>query len=183
MSPGRPAAFLDRDGTLIVDREYLADPEGVELVPGTVEALHLLRDAGYSLVVVTNQSGIGRGLYTEADYQAVRRRLDEVLAAQGIHLDGSWHCPDDPRQGDVPCRKPNTGMHHAATEALGLDPTRSIFVGDRVSDVLPALALGGRGILVRTGYGLEHEARVPPGTLVVDDLLAGARAVVTSAPR
>lgn len=180
MTRGRPAAFLDRDGTLIVDREYLADPEGVELVPGTAEALHLLRGAGYALVVVTNQSGIGRGLYTEADYQAVRRRLDEVLAAEGIRLEGSWHCPDDPRAGDVPCRKPNTGMHRAAAGALGLDPRRSLFIGDRVSDVLPARELGGRGILVRTGYGREHEGLVPEGTLVADDLLAAARAVLGS---
>jgi D-glycero-D-manno-heptose 1,7-bisphosphate phosphatase len=177
----RPAAFLDRDGTVIVEREYLSDPAGVTLVPGAVEALQRLRDAGFALVIVTNQSGIGRGLYTEADYQAVRLRLDQVLAAEGVILDGSWHCPDDPRSGDVPCRKPNTGMHRAAAAALGLDPSRSLFIGDRVGDVLPALEFGGRGILVRTGYGREHEERVPPGTQVVDDLLAAALQVVPSA--
>lgn len=176
----RPAAFLDRDGTVIVEREYLSDPAGVNLVPGAVEALQMLRDAGFALVIVTNQSGIGRGLYTEADYQAVRLRLDEVLAAEGVILDGSWHCPDDPRSGDVPCRKPNTGMHRAAAAALGLDPSRSLFIGDRAGDVLPALEFGGRGILVRTGYGREHEERVPPGTQVVDDLLAAALQVVRS---
>jgi D-glycero-D-manno-heptose 1,7-bisphosphate phosphatase len=170
----RPAAFLDRDGTVIVEREYLSDPAGVILVPGAVEALRTLRDAGFALVIVTNQSGIGRGLYTEADYQTVRLRLDELLAEEGVILDGSWHCPDDPRSGDVPCRKPNTGMHRAAAAALGLDPSRSLFIGDRVGDVLPALEFGGRGILVRTGYGREHEERVPPGTQVVDDLLAAA---------
>lgn len=180
MTGGRPAAFLDRDGTLIVDREYLADPDGVELVPGTAEALRRLRAAGYALVVVTNQSGIGRGLYTEADYQAVRRRLDEVLAAEGVHLDGSWHCPDDPRLGEPPCRKPGTGMHRAAAGELGLDVRRSLFIGDRVSDVLPAVELGGTGILVRTGYGREHEADAPGGTLVVDDLLAAVRAILGS---
>lgn len=180
MTEGRAAAFLDRDGTLIVEREYLSDPDGVELVPGTGEALRLLRDAGFALVVVTNQSGIGRGLYTEADYQAVRERLDEVLALEGVRLDGSWHCPQDPRHGDVPCRKPNTGMHRAAAGALGLEFRRSLFIGDRRSDVLPALELGGRGILVRTGYGREHEAQVPEGTLVVDDILAAAHAVLGS---
>jgi D-glycero-D-manno-heptose 1,7-bisphosphate phosphatase len=180
MTGGRPAAFLDRDGTIIVDREYLADPDGVQLVPGTAEALRRLRDSGYALVVVTNQSGIGRGLYTEVDYQAVRLRLDQVLAAEGIRLDGSWHCPDDPRLGETPCRKPNTGMHRAAAGELGLDVRRSLFIGDRVSDVLPALELGGTGILVRTGYGREHEVDVPEGTLVVDDLLAAARAILGS---
>jgi len=176
----RPAAFLDRDGTVIVEREYLSDPGGVVLVPGALEALRIFRDAGFALVIVTNQSGIGRGLYTEADYQAVRLRLDELLGEAGVGLDGSWHCPDDPRSGDVPCRKPNTGMHRAAAAALGLDPARSLFIGDRVGDVLPALEFGGRGILVRTGYGREHEERVPPGTLVVDDLLAAALKVARS---
>jgi len=171
----RPAAFLDRDGTVIVEGEYLSDPAGVILMEGALEALGILRDAGYSLVIVTNQSGIGRGLYTESDYQAVRQRLDELLAEAGLTLDGSWHCPDDPGAGDVPCRKPNTGMHRAAAAALGLDPSRSVFIGDRVGDVLPALEFGGRGILVRTGYGREHEGRVPPGTLVVDDLLEAAK--------
>lgn len=176
----RAAAFLDRDGTLIVERRYLADPDGVELVPGTGEALRLLRDAGFALVVVTNQSGIGRGLYTEADYQAVRRRLDDVLAAEGVRLDGSWHCPQDPREGEVPCRKPNTGMHRAAAAELGLDLPRSWYIGDRRSDILPALELGGRGILVRTGYGREHEENLPEGTLVADDILAAARAILGS---
>jgi len=176
----RPAAFLDRDGTVIVEREYLSDPAGVVLVPGAVEALRLLADAGYALVIVTNQSGIGRGLYTEADYQAVRLRLDELLAEGGVILDGSWHCPDDPRSGEVPCRKPNTGMHRAAAAALALDLSRSVFIGDRVGDVLPAQEFGGRGFLVRTGYGREHEGRTPPGARVVDDLLAAAHVVAGS---
>ena len=178
--PPRPAAFLDRDGTLIVEGEYLADPEGVELVPGTVEALRLLRRQGFLLVVVTNQSGIGRGLYTEADYQAVKSRLDEILAREGVSLDGTWYCPDDPRNGDVPCRKPNTGMHRAAARELGIDLPASAFVGDKISDVLPALALGGRGILVRTGYGRDQEPGVPEGVEVVDDVLAAARALAAS---
>lgn len=172
----RPAVFLDRDGTLISEREYLSDPDGVEIIPGVPQALRRFRDAGYLLVVVTNQSGIGRGLYTEEDYRAVRARLDALLEAEGVPLDGTWHCPDDPRVGDPPCRKPNPGMHLDAARTLGVDLTASIFVGDRVSDVLPAAALGGRGILVRTGYGALQED-VPAWVMVVDDLSAAAEAV------
>lgn len=178
----RPAAFLDRDGTLIVEREYLADPEGVELVPGTTEALRRLRAAGYLLVVVTNQSGIGRGLYTSEDYERVKARLEAILSAEGVPLDGTWHCPDDPRVGPSPCRKPATGMHRAAAAALGIDLAASLYVGDRLSDVLPALELGGKGFLVRTGYGREHEDRVPKGVEVVDDLHAVALRVAPDRP-
>ncbi|MCG6956496.1 MAG: HAD family hydrolase [Gemmatimonadetes bacterium] len=176
---GRPAVYLDRDGTLVVERHYLADPDGLELVPGAERALSLLRDAGYALVVVTNQSGIARGLYTEADYRAVAQRLESVLAEASIYLDGSYHCPHHPDlTGPCACRKPSTGMYLQAAGELDLAPERSWYVGDKVTDVLPALELGGRGILVRTGYGGEHEASVPDGVAVVDDVEAAARYIL-----
>lgn len=172
---GRAAVFLDRDGTLVVERHYLADPDGLQLVPGALGALAALRDAGYALVVVTNQSGIARGLYTEADYRAVADRLDSVLAKASLSLDGSYHCPHYPEvTGPCACRKPSTGMYLQAASELDLAPERSWYVGDKISDVLPALALKGRGILVRTGYGREHESSVPDGVAVVDDLEAAA---------
>jgi len=171
----RPAVFLDRDGTIIEEMKYLADPDGIVLIPGAVEALILLRDAGFALVVVTNQSGIARGLYGVEDYEAVARRLDELLAANGLSLDASHFCPHHPDvSGDCFCRKPATGMHRAAAEELGLDPTGSFFVGDRVRDLLPALELGGEGILVRTGYGSEEESALPGVFHVTDDLLEAA---------
>jgi len=172
---GRPAVFLDRDGTIIEEADYLADPEGVVLIPGAVEALTLLRDAGFALVVVTNQSGIARGLYAQEDYEAVARRLDEVLAENGITLDATRFCPHHPDlTGDCGCRKPATGMHLDATEALGLDPSNSWFVGDKLRDLLPALELGGEGILVRTGFGARYEEDLPPVFHVADDLLQAA---------
>lgn len=177
MDAPRRAVFLDRDGTLIVEREYLADPAGVLLVPGAVAALRRLRAAGYLLVVVTNQSGIGRGLYTEEDYQAVKARLDALLVAEGVPLDGTWHCPDDPRLGDSPCRKPNPGMYLSAAQALGVDLAASSYVGDRLGDVLPARTFGGRGVLVRTGYGAEQRD-VPSWVEVVEDLPAAAELLV-----
>lgn len=149
MSTLRPAAFLDRDGTLIHDAHYLRDPAHVRLLPDVVAPLRRLRDAGYALVVITNQSGIARGLLTEQDYLAVRDRLDALLAADGITLDASYHCPHEPeRSGPCECRKPGTLLHRNAARDLGLDVTRSVFIGDRFRDVAPALALGGRGILV-----------------------------------
>lgn len=176
---GRAAVYLDRDGTLVVERHYLADPEGIELVPGTVDALAALHEAGYALVVVTNQSGIARGLYTEADYQAVTRRFEAVLAEAGVILDGSYHCPHHPDfTGPCTCRKPAPGMYVQAAADLGLDPARSWYVGDKATDVLPALELGGRGILVRTGYGREHEGSVAEGVTVVDDIAGAARHIL-----
>lgn len=149
MSALRPAAFLDRDGTLIHDAHYLRDPALVRLLPDVAAPLRRLRDAGYALVVITNQSGIARGLLTEQDYLAVRDQLDALLAAEGVTLEASYHCPHEPeRSGPCDCRKPGTLLHRHAARDLGLDVTRSVFIGDRFRDVAPALALGGRGILV-----------------------------------
>lgn len=152
MTGARPAVFLDRDGTLIADRHYLADPEGVELLPGAAEALRRINAAGYAAVLVTNQSGIGRGLFTEEEYRRVHERLVERLASAGGRLDGHYHCPlapDDPDPDAL--RKPGAGLFRRAARELGLDPTRSWFVGDRLRDVLPARELGGRAVLVRSG--------------------------------
>jgi D-glycero-D-manno-heptose 1,7-bisphosphate phosphatase len=175
----RRAAFLDRDGTLIRDRDYLSDPAGVELIPGTVEGLRALRDAGLALVVVTNQSGIARGLYSEADYHRVAARLDEILESHGVRPDLTLFCPHHPDHGGpCSCRKPETGMHLRAARELGLDPGRSFFVGDKVSDVEAGRRLGGQGILVLTGYGRDSSAHVPVGTWIAEDVADAARRIV-----
>lgn len=171
----RRAVFLDRDGTILEEKHYLADADRVTLVSGATSALADLADAGYALVIVTNQSGIARGLYRETDYEAVARRVDALLNASGVRLDAVEHCSHHPDvTGPCDCRKPATGMHRRAAAALGLDAARSYFVGDKLTDVLPALELGGQGILVRTGYGREHEGLVPSTTRVVDDVRAAA---------
>jgi len=175
-SYSRRAVFLDRDGTLIQEKEYLAEPDGVTLIPGVPEALHLLRGGGFALVVVTNQSGIARGLYTLEDYRAVAERLDEKLAGEGLSLDATYFCPHHPDfSGDCECRKPDTGMYRRAEVDLGLDLSSSFFVGDRSKDVAPAVTFSGKGILVRTGYGKEEEDAVAEGTEVADSLLEAAR--------
>lgn len=171
----RPAIFLDRDGTLIQEEEYLSDPARVTLVSGAVEALSRLRDAGFALVLITNQSGIARGRYTLAQYEAVAQRLEALLAHEGLSLDGTYFCPHHPDfTGDCLCRKPGAEMFRVASRELELDPTRSVFLGDRVRDLLPALELGGEGVLVRTGYGLEEEKRLPAVFHVAQDLSQAA---------
>lgn len=149
MTTLRRAAFLDRDGTLIRDHHYPRDPDLVEILPGVPAALTRLVRAGYLLVVITNQSGIARGLLTEADYQLVRGRLDALLAAEGVTLDASYHCPHETTiSGACECRKPGTGLHRQAAREMGIDLAQSISVGDRWRDVAPALELGFRGWLV-----------------------------------
>ena len=181
----RPAVFLDRDGTLVQERDYLAEADRVELVSGAADALRALRSAGFALVIVTNQSGIARGMYSGEDYAAVTARLHEMLRRAGARLDLTLHCAHHPdHTGPCSCRKPQTGMHMRAAEALGLDLAGSYYVGDKISDVLPALELGGHGILVRTGYGRENEGSVPVGVAVVDDLPGAARLILDArAPR
>lgn len=145
----RRAAFLDRDGTIIEDTGFVRDPGGVVLLPGAAEAITRLNDAGWVVVVVTNQSGIARGLLTEKEYVAVAARVGEVLAARGARIDATWMCPHHPDvSGPCDCRKPGLKHYLAAAERFGIDLTKSVFVGDRPSDIEPAKALGGRGILL-----------------------------------
>lgn len=180
---GRPAAFLDRDGTIVAERYYLADPERAELIPGAARALRRFAEAGRALVIVTNQSGIARGLYSEREFEAVQRRIEELLAAEGVVLDGVYHCPHHPDfTGPCTCRKPGLALFRQAARELGLNLARSAFIGDRLKDVLPARLLGGTGILVRTGYGKEQERDAPPEIAVVDDLPAAAQRVDMLSP-
>lgn len=149
---GRIAAFLDRDGTIIRDTHYIRDPRDVELLPGAAAAIRRLNDADIAVIVVTNQSGIARGLSTTADYEAVRSRIDTLLALENAHLTATYMCPHHPEvTGECDCRKPGVGMYRAAIAEYGIDPTRSVFIGDRHRDVSPATSLGGRGILLDAG--------------------------------
>ena len=145
----KPAAFLDRDGTLIVDRHYLADPQGVELLPGAAEAVARLNAAGVLTILTTNQSGIGRGYFTEAQYAAVHARLVAELARFGARLDGEYHSPTF--EADVlpdADRKPGAGMFLRAARDHGADLARSVWIGDRPRDVAAAGRFGARGFLV-----------------------------------
>jgi D-glycero-D-manno-heptose 1,7-bisphosphate phosphatase len=176
---GRPAVFLDRDGTVVVERDYLARAEDVRLLPGAADAIRRLRQAGFAVVLVTNQSGIARGLYTEDDYRAVQARLESLLEDARAPVDATYYCPHHPDfTGPCDCRKPGPGMYRRAARELGLAPERSWFVGDKLSDVEAAGPFGGRAVLVRTGYGREHEQGVGPGVAIVNDLAAAADLIV-----
>ena len=147
--------LLDRDGTVIVDRHYLAHPDGVELLPGAGEALARLARAGADLYLVTNQSGIGRGYYGEADFQAVQARLQALLAPYGAPITATAHCPHRP-DAACACRKPATGLFDHLARAHGLDAAATVVIGDKASDVAFGLALGAPlTILVTTGHGQQ----------------------------
>jgi histidinol-phosphate phosphatase family protein len=143
--------FLDRDGTIIADRHYLRDPAGVELLPGAAWALAQLNEAGIPVVVITNQSGIGRGYFKRADYDRVAQRLADLLAAESARIDAAYMCPHAPGIDEpCACRKPGVQLYEQAIAEHRLDGAASFFVGDMWRDIAPARAFGGRGILIPT---------------------------------
>ena len=145
----RTAVFLDRDGTVIADPGYLSDPGGVRLLRGAGEAIARLNRAGYAVILVTNQSGIGRGMYDEAAFHAVQSRLAELLAAEDARLDAVYFCPHAPDLSPpCDCRKPAPGLFLRAAEEHGLDLGASFFVGDRARDVQAAARWGATAILI-----------------------------------
>ena len=151
----RGAVFLDRDGTLIRDMNYIDDPAQVELLPDAPRAVRRLNDAGWPVVVVTNQSGVARGFFTLGDYERVRERVDALLRDAPAHatIDATYMCPHHPDYtGPCECRKPGTLLFRQAAKDMGLDLAASWYVGDKLRDVTPARALGGRGILIPTEY-------------------------------
>lgn len=170
-----PALFLDRDGVVIIDRGYLSDPDRVDLLPGVAETMAEASAAGYLLVGVSNQSGLGRGLFTAEDLARVMTRVDELLAEAGTGFDGFFFCPHAPQAG-CDCRKPATGLLQEAGESCRWDPARSWVVGDKICDVALGRNGGLGGVLVRTGYGAGQEAEVTrrwpddDRVLVADDL-------------
>jgi D-glycero-D-manno-heptose 1,7-bisphosphate phosphatase len=179
VSGARPALFVDRDGTIIREAGYLSDPDDVELLPGAAEGLARFQAAGYLVIIVTNQSGIARGYYSEAEYRAVQAEVVHRLAEAGIRVLDAYHCPHLPEiTGPCPCRKPGTELFRKASREHRLDLGRSVFVGDRLRDVAPARELGGIGILVRTGYGREEAAGAGASFLVARDLADAAHLVL-----
>lgn len=186
-----PAVFLDRDGTINVDVGYLDRWERWRLFPWSLDAMRLLRQSGYAVVVVTNQAGVAQGFVAESFVDDVRRHLEARMADLGERLDGHYACPHDPAAAvaafrrDCDCRKPKPGLVRRAADELGLDLARSFVVGDKWSDIGLARAAGMRGVLVRTGYGRSQE-QAPPGDLaadaVVDTLMGAARWILQQRP-
>jgi D-glycero-D-manno-heptose 1,7-bisphosphate phosphatase len=177
------AVFLDRDGTIIEEVGYLDRPERVELFPWTIEAVRVLNRAGLAVVLVSNQSGVARGFFTEDVVDAVHQRMADLLAEGGARIDAYYYCPHHP-DGKVPefaqkcdCRKPGRGLVDRAVEELGIEPARSFVVGDRWLDVALGRAVGAQSVLVRTGYGASEEQKRPAdlaADAVVDNLIAAS---------
>jgi len=177
----RPAVFLDRDGTLIEEVGYLDRVDRVALYPWSIDAVRALNRAGLRVIMVSNQSGVARGFFSEAVVEDVHRHLANLLEAGGAH-DAYYYCPHHP-DGKVAryaqacdCRKPARGLVDRAVREFEIDPARSFVVGDRWLDIALARAVNAKGVLVRTGYGVTEEFR-PPDNLTADaiaDNLIGA---------
>ena len=166
---GTPAVFLDRDGTLIEDVGYVDRLDRLKLYPWSLESVRLLRRAGYAVVVVTNQAGVARGMVQEPTVIEAFEWIQERLAEIGEQLDGHYYCPHLPDapleryRRDCLCHKPRPGMVKQAAKDLDLDLSRSVVIGDRWTDVQLAKAVGARGVLVETGYGVTQAANPPDG--------------------
>jgi D-glycero-D-manno-heptose 1,7-bisphosphate phosphatase len=175
------AVFLDRDGTLIEEKVYLADPANVVVYPGTGPALRRLMDAGFLLFIVTNQSGIGRGYYTEADMHRVNGRLAELLASDGVRFEKIYFAPEHPDQPSRG-RKPSPQFLLDARDEFAVDLAHSYMIGDKLLDLECGWNAGvQRSLLVRTGYGAEVERAAREklsAAVVVDGLVAAAEFIL-----
>jgi len=168
-----PAVFIDRDGTIMEDTDYCSDPNDVRIFPGVVEALQLLKSRGFKLIIITNQSGIGRGLFTLDQYRAVE---SEVLRQLGDGLvDATYYCPDAPGQ-DSKCRKPAPGMVVKAARDHQIDVSRSFLIGDKEIDVDCAHNAGVRAIRVRTG--IQRDVTRSNAEWVADDVPASVQIIL-----
>ncbi len=169
----RQAVFLDRDGTLMRDVDYCGDPKDVDLFNGVSEALRELKQSGYKLIVITNQSGIGRGYFGESQYRAVEREISRQIGDNVI--DATYFCPHLPADG-CKCRKPSPEMIFQAARDHDVDLARSFFVGDKKSDLECGRNAGVKTILVRTGYGKETDNRL--ADFVADNLNAAVNLIL-----
>jgi histidinol-phosphate phosphatase family protein len=175
--------FIDRDGTLIEEVGYLDRVERVALYPWSIDAIRVFNRAALRVVLLTNQSGVARGFFTEMVVDQVHRHIASLLAEGGAHIDAYYYCPHHP-DGKVEayarpcdCRKPGRGLVDRAVAEFGIDPAQSFVVGDRWLDVELARVISGRGVLVRTGYGLAEERRPRPdlaAAAIVDNLIGAA---------
>jgi D-glycero-D-manno-heptose 1,7-bisphosphate phosphatase len=165
-APAR-VVLLDRDGTLVVDRHYLADPAGLRFLPGAVAGLQRLHGAGHRLVVISNQSGVGRGLFSLAQLSAVNARLAAMVQEIGVQLAGIYCCPHRPEDA-CDCRKPATGLVRQAAAELGFDPAGAIVIGDKASDVELGRRLGALTIRIAAAQGWAPGPSGPPAPATPD---------------
>ncbi len=176
MNPKR-FVVLDRDGTINIEREYLSDPDQLELLPGVVNGLRHFRKLGLGLVVITNQSGIGRGYFDQTRLDQIHQRLIDLLFSEGIYLDGIYVCPHHPDEG-CSCRKPKTDLLEKAAREHHFTPGEAFVIGDKAIDIELGRRVGATTLLVRTGYGAQVEAQGQGAwNYVVKDLAAAASVI------
>lgn len=179
--------FLDRDGTINEEVNYLHRPEDLNILPGVPQAIRQMNETGFKVVVVTNQAGVARGYYTEADVEHLHEYMNEELKKDGAHIDQFFYCPHHPEHGIgeykvvCHCRKPETGMFEMAEQYYEIDKSHSYMIGDKEIDVQAGHNYGVTGILVGTGYGtdikkrVEEHQEVPVYDIYAADLMAAAR--------
>jgi D-glycero-D-manno-heptose 1,7-bisphosphate phosphatase len=180
-----PGAFLDRDGTINMDAGYVASPDKLEFTPGAVEAILALNRRGYRVAVITNQAGVARGFHTEADVDVFHAEMSRQLALAGAHIDRFYHCPHhvdgtvEPYNVRCDCRKPGDAMYRQAISDLDLDPARCIAIGDKPTDLIPAITLGAAAVLLVPQNHIDHPSpeeqqfsRAENLQLAVEQLLA-----------
>ena len=169
--------ILDRDGTIVIDRGYLGDPDGLEFEPGAAEALRLLETHGYRLVVITNQSGVGRGLFPLQRVHEMNARLETMVLDAGAHLEAIYFCPHAPDDGCV-CRKPAQGLMANAVDQLRFDPTRAVVIGDKESDIEFGRLAGAMTILISAESAAASNQVQPDG--VAPDLLSAVHQLIAT---
>lgn len=172
------AIFLDRDGTVNVEVGYLTDLDKLKLIPGAGAAIKRMNEAGLKVVLVTNQSGVARGYFTESFVLETHKRLEQMLRDEGARLDGIYYCPHHPKAGnshytiECDCRKPGTGLIDQAARELNIDVKASYMVGDKWSDVELGQRAGAHTILVRTGFAQDDPGNVRPSHVADPDFIA-----------
>lgn len=181
--------FLDRDGTINEELEFISSPDDVKLIPHSADAIREANEMGLKVFVITNQSGVARGFIKEEELVKVHDKLVELLKEKGAHIDAIYFCPHHPEYGEPPyrieceCRKPNSGMLRQAEKEFNIDLKKSFVVGDRLIDVQTAHAVGATGILVLTGYGKNQIDEVLKNNMVIDyiaeDLYAAMQFIKT----
>jgi len=172
MSPA--AIFLDRDGTINIEKNYLYRLKDWEWLPGAIEAILRINNLGYLAIVVTNQAGVARGYYSERDILFLHHQIDQMLAKAGAKIDAYYHCPHHPEFGkfrNCSCRKPQPGMLFNAQRDFDIDLSRSWLIGDKLSDIEAASGAGCSSILVMTGYGEQEKKVAPANVLCKQDIL------------
>jgi len=186
----QPAVFLDRDGTIIKEVDYLDSLDKVELLPGVPEALLSLRAGGFKLFVITNQSGVARGLFSETFVQRTHEFISYILGEQGCTIDGFYFCPHHPTEGKESyrrkcnCRKPEPGMVLRAASEHNVDLCRSWIIGDKKSDIMTAKSAGIKAVLVLTGYGRKTMAELLKAGIevpVCEDMSEAAKVILKEA--